>query len=197
MSPAATAIPATQPFDAGRLERVFADCFARRFDTLLLGGASEPVYLPAGTNSGTGRPVPGHRLFYREDFFASALHEVAHWCIAGRERRLQIDFGYWYAPAGRDARVQRRFEAVEAGPQALEWLFSQACGYRFQLSMDNPGNDELAQRAVFARAVHGRARCWQQAGLPGRAGRFYEALGREFGHSRPLDSLALNAEDLV
>ncbi len=102
--------PVAPAFDAGRLERVFADCFTRDFDTLLLGGAPEPVYVPAGMRCGVTAPAPHHRLFYREDFFASALHEAAHWCIAGRERRLLVDFGYWYAPAGRDAPAQARFQ---------------------------------------------------------------------------------------
>ena len=33
--------------------------------------------------------------------FNSALHEISHWTIAGKERRLLADLGYWYAPDGR------------------------------------------------------------------------------------------------
>ncbi len=50
--------------------------------------------------------------------FASALHEISHWCIAGKARRELVDFGYWYCPDGRDAMTQSQFEDVEVKPQA-------------------------------------------------------------------------------
>ena len=100
-------------FQAARLERVFTGCFARQWRTVLLGGAEEPYYQPAADRHAT------HLLHYRSDFFASALHEVAHWCIAGEQRLQLADFGYWYAPDGRDAAQQRDFEAVEVKPKAL------------------------------------------------------------------------------
>ena len=84
---------------------------------------NEPYYQPA-----TGE-CDMHRLFYRSDYFASALHEVAHWCIAGERRRQLADFGYWYTPDGRSPQQQSAFEAVEAKPQPLDWFFSLACGY--------------------------------------------------------------------
>ena len=108
-------------FDCARLEAVFARCFARTENTRLVGGAAEPLYQPAGKGNGP------HSLYFREDYFASALHEVAHWCIAGIERRQRVDFGYWYAPEGRSDDQQRAFESVEVRPQALEWYFSLAC----------------------------------------------------------------------
>ena len=113
-----------------RLIDCFADTFAEQYRTELRGGASEPLYQP-GEN---GEP---HRIFFREDYFSSALHEVAHWCVAGEARRQQLDYGYWYAPDGRDAGQQKLFERVEAKPQALEWLFSRACGRPFRVSIDN------------------------------------------------------------
>jgi elongation factor P hydroxylase len=124
---------AADNFQAQRLEEVFARCFSRRWRTRLVGGADEPSYQPA-----TDRHAL-HVLHYRSDYFASALHETAHWCIAGERRRQLPDFGYWYAPDGRDQQQQLAFEAVEARPQALEWLFSLACGYRFRISVDNLG----------------------------------------------------------
>ena len=50
----------------------------------------------------------------------SALHEVAHWCIASAGRRRCRDYGYWYIPPPRDATAQTEFFAVEARVQALE-----------------------------------------------------------------------------
>lgn len=154
------------------LELLFAGCFRERWRTRLEGGATEPLYLPA---SGNGV----HRLCYRADYFASALHETAHWCIAGPARRLQVDFGYWYRPDGRDAAGQRAFEAVEARPQALEWIFSVAAGYRFRPSADNlrgtGAGDDFGARvaAELGRLLH--------CGPPPRARRFADALRRFYG----------------
>ncbi len=165
-----SALPQTR-FDSRDLERLFDQCFARAENTRLFGGAAEPVYLPPGADGGSAQ------LHYREDFFASALHEIAHWCIAGADRRQQLDFGYWYAPEGRDARQQAAFEAVEVAPQALEWILSSACGYRFRVSVDNFCDDGTpADTNAFREQVAARARAWQRAQLPPRAARFFAAL---------------------
>ncbi|HKK51929.1 MAG TPA: elongation factor P hydroxylase [Myxococcota bacterium] len=118
--------------DVRDVERVFEACFFASFRTRLEGGASEPLYLPS--------PAPAvrpHRILYREDFFASALHEVAHWCVAGARRRRLEDYGYWYEPEGRSAARQAAFESVESRPQAIEWAFAEACGRDFHPSADN------------------------------------------------------------
>lgn len=164
------------PFAAPLLEQLFAACFAQRWRTRLLGGASEPYYLPA---AGDGEC---HQLYYRSDYFASALHETAHWCIAGEARRSLPDFGYWYAPDGRSPAQQRAFEAVEARPQALEWLFSLACGYRFCISPDNLGARDplVADTGPFKLQVLDAARQWQRQGLPPRARVFFDALALRF-----------------
>jgi elongation factor P hydroxylase len=167
-----------------RLETVFQRCFAVSQNTQLVGGAAEPLYLPAD------KPGTAHRLYYREDFAASALHEVAHWCIAGSARREQVDFGYWYAPEGRSASQQCAFEAVEVRPQALEWLFSVACGLRFRVSVDNFGADgSLPDSAAFCLRVAEQARRYQQQGLPSRARVFRDALATEFGTLAALQAL--------
>lgn len=57
--------------------------------------------------------------------------------IAGEQRRLLPDLGYWYAPDGRTAEQQALFEQVEIKPQAIEWLFSKAFGRKFRVSLDN------------------------------------------------------------
>lgn len=162
-------------FECARLVSAFERCFAELENTRLVGGAAEPLYQPASQDR------PENLLYFREDYFASALHETAHWCIAGRERRKLQDFGYWYAPEGRSVAEQRAFEAVEVKPQALEWIFSLACGYRFQVSVDNFGEaGELRDSSGFARAVARQAREWQQTAMPARAAVFYRALSAEF-----------------
>lgn len=178
MGPLAAA-PTSELFSALRLQRVFAACFFGPENTLLCGGAGEPFYAPAAN------PGEPHRLWYREDFFASALHEVAHWCIAGPKRRLLPDFGYWYAPEGRDPGQQAAFEAVEVAPQALEWCFAIACGYPFRVSTDNlvAEGGAAADHSAFKRAVCIEARRRARQGLPPRARQFYTALELEFGNT--------------
>ena len=180
-------------FDPARLEAVFERCFAAQYRTRLCGGAAEPLYQPAADEGQL------HLLQYRQDYFASALHETAHWCIAGEKRRREVDFGYWYAPDGRTAEQQRAFESAEYKPQALEWFFSQACGYRFRLSADNLGGlaGELPDDSAFRGRVLGQARQWQVNGLPTRATRFYHALCSEFNTSRSIADLEFTEDQLL
>lgn len=153
------------------LEGVFAACFEASHHTVLVGGGDEPIYL-------VGQGGGPHRVVYRADYFASALHEVAHWCIAGPARRAIDDYGYWYVPDGRDAIQQAAFERVEAAPQALEWIFAEACGSRFQLSADNLAGE--GPSAAFAAAVAARKRRYRREGLPARAARFERALRERY-----------------
>lgn|SRR5690625_3874663 len=130
------------------LSPLFQACF-REYNTLLVGGAKEPLYTPWNENE----PA---KIYYTRDFFRSALHEVAHWCIAGPERRQLEDYGYWYAPEGRNAEQQLAFEMVEVRPQALELLFCAATAHPFLVSCDNfngNGNEEEFQRRVWAEAL--------------------------------------------
>ncbi|RLA46343.1 MAG: transporting ATPase [Gammaproteobacteria bacterium] len=168
--------PLNNGFRSERLERVFADCFAAKLHTRLQGGADEPLYQPALQEGGW------HVLYYRADYFASALHEVAHWCIAGAARRQRVDFGYWYVPDGRNDARQQAFEAVESKPQALEWYFAKASGYRFRVSVDNMErvSGEVLAMSDFPREVYEQALGWQREGLPGRAEEFFHSLCREF-----------------
>jgi elongation factor P hydroxylase len=174
-------LSATQSFHPARVERVFNDCFAESYNTRLFGGADEPLYLPAIVSGGC------HALYYRGDYFASALHEVAHWCIAGAQRRQQTDFGYWYTPESRGADLQHAFELVECKPQALEWLFARACAFRFQVSADNPdlASIGMLDTAAFKRGVLEQVLALQKLGLPTRAEVFYAALCLEFGTAIP------------
>lgn len=159
---------------------IFNTLFADACNTLLSGGGEEPVYLPAG-----GR-FDRHQLIFRQDYFSSALHETAHWCIAGEQRRQKVDFGYWYQPDGRTVSEQSAFERVEIRPQALEWIFSVAAGHRFQVSADNLSADMGASDA-FAAAVAGQAHTWCLGSLPVRGALFAAALSEVFGGCDYLD----------
>ncbi|KYZ86444.1 ATPase [Alcanivorax sp. KX64203] len=181
------------------LEELFRDTFYRRYHTVLEGGAEEPVYLPG--EDGTGTP---HRIVYTRDYFRSALHEVAHWCVAGRHRRTLEDYGYWYAPDGRDAAQQSLFARVEESPQALEALFCAACGYDFRVSMDNLDGDEAARRleTAFAEQVYRRARRYLEEGLPARPLAWCQALADCFntgwnGGAESLDRIFIFPTDVT
>lgn len=145
-----------------------------------MGGAAEPLYRPAQTKQAL------HRIEFSHDYFASALHEVAHWCVAGPERRLQEDYGYWYAPDGRTREQQGEFEHVEAKPQALEWLFSVAAGAPFRVSADNLAQG-LGPSDTFKDAVHTEVVRLCQDGVNQRVARFCQAL---LAYYRPNTSLA-------
>jgi elongation factor P hydroxylase len=162
-------------FRSADLEIIFGDCFLGEYRTALVGGGEEPLYLPSSDPARSP-----HRIVYREDYFASALHEVAHWCLAGAERRGLEDYGYWYAPDGRGAEQQARFEKAESRPQALEWIFSDTCRFDFHMSADNLDGG-VGPSGGFARAVELEKRKFLDGALPPRAERFRSALqGRRF-----------------
>jgi len=166
-----------------RITQLFDRLFFDSHKTRLLGGAREPLYLPATT---ADQP---HRLLYRENYLSSALHEIAHWCIAGAERLQKQDYGYWYQPDGRSALQQRQFEAVEIKPQALEWLFSIACGQKFRLSVDNlAASGAMGANQGFKCAVTDQAIIWcQNTELPPRGKRFIDGLATAFAIPNPYD----------
>lgn len=158
-----------------RLVAVFDHTFSD-YHTLLVAGGDEPVYLPADP---AGKPA---KIIFTRDYFASALHEVAHWCVAGAERRKQKDYGYWYVPDGRNPEQQKAFELVEVKPQALEWIFSVTSHQRFRISADNVDGD-IAASDGFKQAVWQQVLDYCRTGLPGRANQFVDALCREFHFS--------------
>lgn len=164
--------------DAAVLEALFFQTFTPTFATLLKGGADEPFYRAPRD----GQPAVIH---YRHDYVASALHEVAHWCIAGEHRRQLDDFGYWYAADGRDPLQQQAFEQVEVKPQALELLFSRACGLPFRVSVDNLALPDY-DAGGFAIRVEQQAQEWLAQGtLPPRAARWIAALEQCLGREAP------------
>lgn len=135
----------------------FNRCFADQHTTLVWGG-DEPEYLPAQGGQ------PAH-IQFAHGYFASALHEISHWCIAGPARRQQADLGYWYAPDGRTREQQALFEQVEVKPQALEWLFTVACHRPFRVSLDNL-NGDAGDGHGFKDAVHARVMALLQGQAP-------------------------------
>lgn len=159
---------------------LFDGIFMPRYQTRLVRGKDEPLYRPADQHT------PYHQIIFAHGFYASALHEISHWCIAGAKRRQLEDYGYWYLPDGRNAQEQSAFERAEIAPQALESLFAEACGRIFHVSVDNLGGDVEVDREAFAEKVKARKQRYLQEGLPLRANAFHVALAAFYQQKQPL-----------
>lgn len=157
----------------GVFDRLFGDTWM--ID--LVGGAEEPLYSPASST------IHRSKIYFRADYLSSALHEIAHWCLAGVDRRKLEDYGYWYTPDGRDDEQQQLFLSAEIKPQALEWVFSNACGLPFRVSMDNlTGVSDPVDEAAFQYNVASQVRLWcSSKTIPIRGLQFTAALAAEFG----------------
>ncbi|WP_339339198.1 elongation factor P hydroxylase [uncultured Oceanicoccus sp.] len=167
--------------NADDLIRLFNQLFSISENTRLVRGQHEPVYRPASADT------PFHQVVFAHGFFSSALHEIAHWCIAGDQRRLQLDYGYWYLPDGRNRQQQAEFEKVEVKPQALEWIFSAVCQKDFRISIDNLSG-EITDTAAFKSAVYQQAIMFCEQGFPPRAKRLIQALAGFYQGSIPTAS---------
>lgn len=176
-----------KPHNCQDLVVLFDRTFARDYRTCLRAGAEEPYYQPAGVKD------PMHQIWFTRDYFASALHEVAHWCVAGHRRRQLPDYGYWYAPDGRSPEQQAVFEQVEAKPQALEWLFSRAAGFVFRPSADNL-TANAGPSETFKGAIHEQVMGFCKTGVSPRVAAFLRALldfygTGEYGTGERLEAL--------
>lgn len=164
---------------------LFNECFASEYNTQLVKGDEEPIYLPADETRSY------HAIFFAHGFFSSALHECAHWLIAGEERRAVVDFGYWYVPDGRTAEQQTVFQRVEVKPQAIEWILSKASGHKFRVSIDNLDGAQ-ADTQAFKESVYAQVLIYCEKGLPLRTDRFRTALCTFYNQP-----LALNRDDFT
>lgn len=151
---------------------LFDNTFFEQFNTRLELGDNEPVYLPADAGCSY------HRIIFAHGFYASAMHEIAHWCVAGPERRQQEDYGYWYEPDGRNAQRQAEFESVEIRPQAFEWILSQCAGFPFQVSCDNLHGEVEPDRWAFTEKVRREVAGILSQDLPPRLGMLAGELQR-------------------
>lgn len=168
---------------------LFNGHFGLTENTVLVAGGDEPIYLPADADH------PQHRIIFAHGFFASALHELAHWCIAGLERRLQVDYGYWYHPDGRDASQQLAFAEVEAKPQALECLLAQAAGHPFVISLDNLSGEEV-DTTPFRQAVLSQIQVFQRQGVNNRTLQLIQLLADYYQQSADYQHYLIRLEDL-
>ncbi|HEY7773062.1 MAG TPA: elongation factor P hydroxylase [Marinagarivorans sp.] len=174
---------------------LFDACFLSEFNTRLVRGRDEPIYIPRGLAVDGYHKQDFHQIVFAHGFFRSALHEIAHWLVAGDQRRMQLDYGYWYAPDGRNAQQQAKFEQVEVAPQALEWILTKACAHPFAVSVDNLSG-EATDSTAFKRAVLKRVQALQQCGLSARAGSFRKAVAQFYGTPLPLQGIHFSIDEL-
>lgn len=151
------------------IKAVFEQQFRESHRVELKGGAREPLYLPAE------KPYEYHQVIYTFDYPASALHELAHWCLASDKQLRLRDWGHWYVPDGRSREQQECFQRAEARVQALEWILSRAAGRPFRESSDNLGGEALDER-FFREAIYQQVLCFCEGGLPLRASQLAQAF---------------------
>jgi len=168
--------------DAKQIIELFNQTFSQPYNTRLVCCEAEPIYRPADSHT------PYHRIVFAHGFVASALHEIAHWCVAGAHRRQLEDYGYWYEPDGRSAERQAEFEQVEIKPQALEWVFSVSAGLVFHFSADNLALNNQPSES-FKQAVLQQVHHYLKHGLPTRAKLWSACL---LNHAHPTQTLTLN-----
>lgn len=168
--------------------KLFNETFIDSYNTELIRGEDEPIYLPADEQH------PQHRIIFAHGFFASALHEISHWCVAGKERRLLEDFGYWYEPDGRSEERQAEFEKVEVKPQAFEWIFAVSAGFEFHFSADNIALNNQPS-ASFKQAVYEQVQTYLQQGLPKRAKMWSDCLLKHYRSNQPLTNKEFSLDD--
>ena len=158
--------------------QVFDRCFGEQYSTRLCGGAGEPLYLPPEGE----QPA---QLFFRADYSSSALHEVAHWCLACAKRRQRADFGYEYAASTQQCRAAAILLQAELRTQSLEFCSAAAAGVRFTISTDNFNQDGTldAQTIEQQRLFSGNCmssitltKAWLTTQAGARARRFMQAL---------------------
>jgi len=172
------------------LIQLFNDTFFEAFNTRLIKGGDEPLYLPMnslpeGCFSGATEPCTYHQVIFARGYYASAFHEISHWCQAGEARRLLEDYGYWYKPDGRNEHEQEKFEQVEVIPQAIEWAFNVAAQRKFHVSSDNLSGFQ-ADTNSFKKKVFQQVQLFLEKGFPVRAKQFIEVLAKFYNTQLPL-----------
>jgi len=192
------------------LIQLFNDTFSEAFNTRLVKGGDEPLYLPmktlpsnrlsvnslptksclpatllSETDSSADVLCTYHQIIFARGFYASAFHEISHWCQAGEARRQLEDFGYWYIPDGRNEQQQKKFEQVEVIPQAIEWAFNVAAQKKFHISSDNLSGFQ-ADTNGFKQKVFKQVQIFLDDGFPARAHLFINVLAQFYNTPLPL-----------
>ncbi len=158
-----------------QLISLFNNTFEEQYNVILLSDSDEPDYRPCNSDCAT------NVINFANGYINSALHEIAHWVIAGESRRKLADYGYWYEEDGRDSQQQMLFQQLEIFPQAVEKAFCEAMSRQFNASIDNllsPSNS--VQRAQFEADIESKKKQLEIEGFPKRAEQFLGVLTKQF-----------------
>lgn len=169
---------------------LFNDLYKESEETILINGGEDPIYLPKNESSSF------NQIIFQENYFASALHEIAHWCIAGKERRKLVDYGYQYQPNIYSTNDRNIYEKLETKPQAIEWIFCLATGTPFYVSI----GDDWPVREInpdFRYNIYQQAIYYFQHGLPRRAEQFKQILLKFYKREEISESSVFRLEDLL
>lgn len=164
---------------------LFDNTFYQNYQTRLIRGDDEPIYLPAD------KEHHFHRIIFAHGYYSSGMHEISHWLIAGEKRRLIEDYGYWYCPDGRTTKEQAEFEKVEIKPQAIEWALCIAAGFKFNVSADNL-NGEQPCRMMFQNKVHNQVLKYLESGFCQRTQQLLKAFSDFYQTPWPLTEHRFN-----
>jgi len=163
--------------NAKHLIVLFNSVFGRAYNVVLSSDSGEPDY------RASTEPTMPNVVNFANGYFNSALHEIAHWVIAGELRRKQDDYGYWYAEDGRSPEQQKLFQQLEVFPQAIEKAFCEALERSFQASIDNLDNPlSKAEIVRFENEIEAKKCQLQEQGFPSRAQQFLNALSTQFAY---------------
>ena len=163
---------------------IFNATFASSYNTRLVKGADEPIYMPANTDFEQYSRCDHNRIIFAHGFYASAMHEIAHWLVAGPARHELVDFGYWYIADGRNASEQAAFEKVEIVPQAIEWMLAVAAGFDYKVSADNLSGIVI-DRLAFQHKIYDQVRYYLEHGVASRTQQLIAAL-QAFYQTQPM-----------
>ncbi len=177
--------------DCQQIKDIFEQTFGPTHHIQLIGGAEEPLYLPRECVSGHS----WNKLIYTLDYPASALHEIAHWCLASDTQLRLKDWGHWYVPDGRTAEQQSIFQRAEVRVQAVEWMLSISAGRPFRESSDNL-NGEMPDDCYFRNQIYQQVLNFCQQGFPERARILFNAFTAACGQHLKLSEALFRREAL-
>lgn len=171
------------------LAALFNMVFEGSEQTVLIATDDEPHYLPKGDDR------LDYRIFYTRDSYTSLMHEVAHWCRAGVDRRQLPDYGYWYQAGNRLPPAQQLYVQSESKTQALEWIFCVAAGLRLQIIPENQPHS-FEPSPEFKRSIYDAALNYLRRGLSDRSERFKQTLLSHYQKHIIFDERLFLFEDL-
>ena len=177
------------PICCKELANLFNATFETAENTILVATMDEPHYMPHGDDR------LGNCIFYTQDSYTSLMHEVAHWCRAGKERRQLPDYGYWYQAEDRSSEAQALYLQSESKTQALEWIFCVAAGVHVQIIPENQPHS-FEPSLEFKKSIYAATLNYLQKGLSDRAERFKQVLLKHYRPQAIFDETLFLLEDL-